>query len=362
MPAIISWASKVPLRYRPHFPITHICPCPLLQIPEHCQNTLIPSPSASSTDSDDEQTGTDTLTPTLTIHGASSPDSPPSPQTTESNPPLLPIPPPNPATHSFILTPLPIPTSNLRSSQLTPSPPLDPNLRLLLTPEIFRCLKPQFHQKVEHIPMIGGEVALVESEDVAVDEERENRTSENIEGLPMPSLRSPTPAPTPMMQLVDRVSALCADWSAISPDIARSTYVVDASRLSLDIRLATALTNKGLAALRADSLIQAQTLCRMVAIMTMNETTTTNPTTISAENVDMLAAEYDRDAQLLFVGADPKKVRLLSVEEQQAMGWQPTFNPPATPQMGTVDEMPDMDDRLDMSYDYDTELYRDGES
>ncbi|ESK90659.1 hypothetical protein Moror_4180 [Moniliophthora roreri MCA 2997] len=182
----------------------------------------------------------------------------------------------------------------------------------------------------------------------------------------MPSLRNPTLAPTPMMQLVDHVSALCADWSAISPDIAHSTCVIDASKLSLDIHLdihlATALTNEGLATLCAEGLIRAQTLCQMVAVMTMNETMTTNPTTISAENVDMLAAEYDRDAQLLFVGTDPKKVRLLSVEEWQAIGWQLTFDVPSTPRLGTVNEMPDIDDRPDTSYDYDTELYGDGES
>ncbi|ESK82791.1 hypothetical protein Moror_5401, partial [Moniliophthora roreri MCA 2997] len=331
-------------------------------IPERCRNTLIPSPSASSTVSDDEQMGTDTLVLTSTTLGVSSLDSPLNPWTTKPDSPPLPIPPPNQATPSFILTPLPILTSNLRSSRSTPSPPLDLNLRPPLTPEIFRHLKPQFHWKVEHIPTVGGEVALVESEDMAKDGDRENRIPENVEGPLMPSLRSPTLAPTLMMQLVDCISALCADWSAISPDIACSTCVVDASRLSLDICLATALTNEGLAALRIDGLIQAQTLCRMVAVMTMNETITMSPTTISEGNVEMLVKEYDQDAQLLFVGADPKKVRLLSVEEQQAMGWQPTSDLLATPMMGVMDEMPDTDDRPDTSYDYDTELYRDGES
>ncbi|ESK83586.1 hypothetical protein Moror_12076 [Moniliophthora roreri MCA 2997] len=238
-----------------------------------------------------------------------------------------------------------------------PDPTPNPNVK----PKVER-LKPQFHRKVEHIPAVGGEVALEESEDAVEDEERQNRTPENDEGPLMLSLRSPTPAPTPMMQLVDRVSALCADWSAISPDIARSTCVVNASRLSLDIYLATALTNEGLAALHADGLIQAQTLCWMAAVMMMNEITTTSPMTILAENVEMLRMEYDRDAQLLFVGQDPKKVRLLSVEERQAMGWQPTLDIPSTPRLGVVDEMPDVDDRPDTSYDYDTELYRDGES
>uniref|UniRef100_A0A0W0G1Z3 Reverse transcriptase-rnase h-integrase n=1 Tax=Moniliophthora roreri TaxID=221103 RepID=A0A0W0G1Z3_MONRR len=124
----------------------------------------------------------------------------------------------------------------------------------------------------------------------------------------------------------------------------------------------TALTSEGLAALRVDGLIRAQTLCRMVAVMMMNGGITTNPTTTSEGSVEMLMEEYDRDIQLLFVGADPKKVRMLSVEERVATGWQPTSDVPATPQLGAVEEMPDIDDRPDTSYDYDTELYGDGES
>ncbi|ESK82586.1 hypothetical protein Moror_3664 [Moniliophthora roreri MCA 2997] len=248
-------------------------------------------------------------------------------------------------------------SSNPDDALVYPDPTPDPDVKYKV-----ERLKPQFHLRVEHIPVVGGEVALTESEDVVEDEDRENRTPENVEDPPIVSLRSPTPALTPMMQLVDRVSALCADWSAISPDIARSTCVADASRLSLDIHLDTALTNEGLAALRVEGLIQAQTLCRMVAIMTMSETITMNPTTISEGNVEMLVKEYDQDAQLLFVGADPRKVRLLSVEERQAMGWQLTSNIPATPMMEVEDEMPEDDVRPDTSYDYDAELYGDGES
>ncbi|ESK94501.1 hypothetical protein Moror_8037 [Moniliophthora roreri MCA 2997] len=226
-----------------------------------------------------------------------------------------------------------------------PDPTPDPNVK----PKI-KCLKPQFHRKVEHIPVVGGEVVPRESKDMAEDEEWENRIPENDDVLLMPSLRSLTPAPTPMMQLVDCVSALCADWNTISPDIAHSTCVADASKLNLDIHLATALNNESLAALRAEGLIWAQTLCRIIAVMTMS------PMKILEKNAEALVKGYDRDAQLLFVGADPQKVRLLSVEEREAMGWQPTFDVPATPRMWTVDEMPDT------SYDYNTELYGDGES
>uniref|UniRef100_A0A0W0FG52 Reverse transcriptase-rnase h-integrase n=1 Tax=Moniliophthora roreri TaxID=221103 RepID=A0A0W0FG52_MONRR len=78
----------------------------------------------------------------------------------------------------------------------------------------------------------------------------------------------------------------------------------------------------------------------------------TSPTRTLAENVEKLEEEYDRDAQLLFVGADPQK----------AMGWQPVSEMPATPRMEDDEEMPEMEDRPDTSYDYDAELYRDGES
>ncbi|ESK83154.1 hypothetical protein Moror_15001 [Moniliophthora roreri MCA 2997] len=130
----------------------------------------------------------------------------------------------------------------------------------------------------------------------------------------------------------------------------RPTCVADASKLNLDIHLATVLSNKGLAILCTEGLIRVQMLCRMIAVMTMS------PTKISEESAEALVDEYNRDAQLLFVGADPQKVRLLSVEEQEAIGWQLTFDVPATLVMRTVDEMPDT------SYDYDDKLYSNGES
>uniref|UniRef100_A0A0W0G3X4 Integrase catalytic domain-containing protein n=1 Tax=Moniliophthora roreri TaxID=221103 RepID=A0A0W0G3X4_MONRR len=220
----------------------------------------------------------------------------------------------------------------------------------VLGPVTYRRLRPRFLQTVEDIPAVGGEVDLEEFKDKVEDGERENRIPEKEDDLLTLKLRSPTLAPTLMTQLTDHVSALCADWSAISPDTARSTCVVDASRLSLDIRLATALTNKGLGVFCAEGLIQAQTLCRTIAIMTMDHGR------ISPENSETLVQEYNRDAQLLFIGADLQKARFLSVEEHQVMGWQPTSDVPATPRLRTVDEMPDT------PYDYDTELYGDGES
>uniref|UniRef100_A0A0W0GEP2 Putative reverse transcriptase-rnase h-integrase n=1 Tax=Moniliophthora roreri TaxID=221103 RepID=A0A0W0GEP2_MONRR len=235
--------------------------------------------------------------------------------------------------------------SDPNNALVYPDPTPDPNIK----PKV-KHLRPQFLQKVEHIPTVGGEVDLEEFEDKAEDEDRENQTPKKGNGPPRLSLRSPTLVQTPMMQLVNRISALCVDWNAISPDIAHSTCAVDASKLNLDIHLATALTNEGLAALRTKGLIWVQTLCQMIAVMTMS------PMTISEESVETLVQEYNRDVQLLFVGVDPQKARLLSVEERMAMGWQLSAIIPATPRMGMVDEMPDM------SYDYDTELYSDGES
>uniref|UniRef100_A0A0W0FFT2 Uncharacterized protein n=1 Tax=Moniliophthora roreri TaxID=221103 RepID=A0A0W0FFT2_MONRR len=157
-----------------------------------------------------------------------------------------------------------------------------------------------------------------------------------------------------MTQLVDCVSALCVDWNAISPTIAHSTCVADASRLSLNICLDTALTNKGLTALHIEGLVRVQTLCQMIAIMMMNLTTT------SEENVEESEANRKRNMDFLFIGADPRKVGrftgLLSIDEWVATGWQPMQDVPATPALRDVDDMPDT------SENYNTELYRDGES
>uniref|UniRef100_A0A0W0GFC2 Reverse transcriptase domain-containing protein n=1 Tax=Moniliophthora roreri TaxID=221103 RepID=A0A0W0GFC2_MONRR len=88
------------------------------------------------------------------------------------------------------------------------------------------------------------------------DKDVENQTLSNDDNAPLiMSLRPPTPIPIPMTQLVDHVSALCVDWNAISPEIAHSTCVRDASKLSLGILLETALTSEGLAALCAEGLI-----------------------------------------------------------------------------------------------------------
>uniref|UniRef100_A0A0W0FU85 Uncharacterized protein n=1 Tax=Moniliophthora roreri TaxID=221103 RepID=A0A0W0FU85_MONRR len=157
-----------------------------------------------------------------------------------------------------------------------------------------------------------------------------------------------------MTQLIDRVSALCADWNTISPAIAHSTCVADASRLSLGICLDTALTNKGLATLHIEGLVQVQTLCRMITIMMMNLTTTLE------ENAEESVESSDRNMDFLFVGADLQKVGrfmgLLSVNKQVATSWQPVQNVPATPMLWDINNMPDT------SEDYDAELYGDGES
>ncbi|ESK84881.1 hypothetical protein Moror_14922 [Moniliophthora roreri MCA 2997] len=297
---------------------------------------------------------TGTPDPTLMTPRASSLGSPQNPKLSMSDLSPLPVRPPNLllTTPSFILTPLPILMSNLRSSQ--PTTPLieDPHLRPPLTPEVFRHLKHQFHPDVEIIPTVGREGPSQVQE--VEDEEQENRTPLSDEDLLMPSLRPPTPLPTPMTLLVDCISALCVDWNAISPEIAHSTCVSDASRLNLDICLGTALTNEGLAALCTEGLVQVQTLCQMIAIMMMTITR------ISEESAEESIHNSRGDADFLFIGADPQKVQRFAepplVSEQVTVSWQPTLDVPATPVLRNVNEMPDT------SYNYNTELYGDGES
>uniref|UniRef100_A0A0W0G5J8 Uncharacterized protein n=1 Tax=Moniliophthora roreri TaxID=221103 RepID=A0A0W0G5J8_MONRR len=157
-----------------------------------------------------------------------------------------------------------------------------------------------------------------------------------------------------MTLLVNHVSALCADWNAISPEIAHSTCVGDASQLSLDIHLHTALTNEGLAELCTEGLVQVQTLCQMITIMMMNLMT------ILEENAEESIHNSRGNVDFLFIRADLWKVQryreLPSVSERVAIGWQLTLDVLATPVLQSIDEMPDT------LYDYDTELYGDGES
>uniref|UniRef100_A0A0W0G1C6 Reverse transcriptase-rnase h-integrase n=1 Tax=Moniliophthora roreri TaxID=221103 RepID=A0A0W0G1C6_MONRR len=235
----------------------------------------------------------------------------------------------------------------------TPDPnikPKNPHLRPPPTPEVFRHLKHQFLPDVKVIPVVGG----VDPSDEDGDEDRENQTPSNDEDLLMLSLRSPTLRPTPMTLLINCVSALCADWNAILPGIAHSTCVGDASRLNLDIHLHTALTNEGLAELHAEGLVRVQTLCWMITVMTMNLTR------ISEESAEESVHNCRGDVDFLFVGADLQKVQRFedqsSVDTQMAMGWQPAADIPTTLMLWSVDEMPNM------SYDYDMELYGDGES
>uniref|UniRef100_A0A0W0FQF3 Uncharacterized protein n=1 Tax=Moniliophthora roreri TaxID=221103 RepID=A0A0W0FQF3_MONRR len=93
---------------------------------------------------------------------------------------------------------------------------------------------------------------------------------------------------------------------------------------------------------------------RMIAIMMMNLTT------ILEGNAEESIHNSGEDTDFLFVRVDPQKVQRFegpsSVDERMATGWQPTASVPTTPMLRSVDEMPDT------SYDYDTELYGDGES
>uniref|UniRef100_A0A0W0FA50 Uncharacterized protein n=1 Tax=Moniliophthora roreri TaxID=221103 RepID=A0A0W0FA50_MONRR len=330
--------------------------------------------AALSTSLDDRLMETDTLAPTSTTPGVSSPDSPPNPEPSQidSRPELLPLPvrPLSPplAMPSFILTPPPILTLNLRLSRPITPPPETSNLQLPPTLEVFRCLKHRFHHEVDVIPMVGG--ADLPDEDRNKD--RENRTPSSDKDLPTLNLRSPTPLLTPMTQLINCVSALCVDWNTILPEIAHSTCVADASQLSLGIYLHTALINKGLAELHVEGLVRVQTLCQMIAVMMMNLMK------ILEENAEKSIYDSGGDVDFLFVGTDLRKVQRFnvgsSVYGRMAEGWQltgggsnipapqnadetseTTGEVPNTPMLQSIDEMPDT------SYDYDTELYGDGE-
>uniref|UniRef100_A0A0W0F2U3 Uncharacterized protein n=1 Tax=Moniliophthora roreri TaxID=221103 RepID=A0A0W0F2U3_MONRR len=133
---------------------------------------------------------------------------------------------------------------------------------------------------------------------VYMDEDGENRIPSSEGAPPTINWRSLTPVLTSMTQLIDHVSALCVDWNAISPEIAHSTCAADASRLSLDIHLDTALTNEGLTTLHIEGLVRVQTLCRMITIMTMNLTTTLE------ESVEGSEENGNRNVDFLFIGAD----------------------------------------------------------
>uniref|UniRef100_A0A0W0FB76 Reverse transcriptase-rnase h-integrase n=1 Tax=Moniliophthora roreri TaxID=221103 RepID=A0A0W0FB76_MONRR len=290
--------------------------------------------------------------PTSATPGVLSPDSPPNLKLSRDNSlPLLvrPLNPP-PTMPSFILTPLPILMSNLRSSRLITPPQENPLPRMSSTPVFSRPLRPQFHPEAKIIPAVGGEAP---SEDVDEDVENQTLLNDN-DALLTTSLRPLTPIPIPMTQLIDHVSALCADWNTILPGIACSTCVGDASKLSLGILLETALTSEGLAALHTEGLIRVQTLCRMITIITMNLTTT------SVKNAEEEMGDRDEGTNLLFLGSDLWKVGrfmgLLLVEQQEVAGWQPAGYVPATPRLQDIDDM------LDTSEDYNTELYGDGES
>ncbi|ESK82015.1 hypothetical protein Moror_8413 [Moniliophthora roreri MCA 2997] len=61
------------------------------------------------------------------------------------------------------------PSSEPKDTLIYPDPTPDPDVK----PKIER-LKPQFHQKVKHIPVVGGEVAPEELEVEVEVEEQEN--------------------------------------------------------------------------------------------------------------------------------------------------------------------------------------------
>ncbi|ESK80780.1 hypothetical protein Moror_8511 [Moniliophthora roreri MCA 2997] len=176
-------------------------------------------------------------------------------------------------------------------------------------PAVFECLNPWFHPETKIMLTVGREVHKEDLED----KDRENQILSNVDVPLKLNLWPLTPVLTLITRLIDCVSALRADWSAISPETACSTCVSDASKLSLGILLEAALTTKGLAGLCVEELIRVLALCQTIAIMMMNLTT------ILMENSDEETAGDNRDTDFLFVGSDPQKVGrfmgYLSVEE-----------------------------------------------
>uniref|UniRef100_A0A0W0F478 Uncharacterized protein n=1 Tax=Moniliophthora roreri TaxID=221103 RepID=A0A0W0F478_MONRR len=81
---------------------------------------------------------------------------------------------------------------------------------------------------------------------------------------------------------MDHASALCANWTTISPKTAQATFAGDASTMHLDISLQGALSADGLHDFQMEGLVWIVVLCRTITIMMMMDTT------IMTENNDWM--------------------------------------------------------------------------
>uniref|UniRef100_A0A0W0FD07 Uncharacterized protein n=1 Tax=Moniliophthora roreri TaxID=221103 RepID=A0A0W0FD07_MONRR len=289
-------------------------------------------------------------------------DIPDLPSRSNSPPPLHRLPNPLPTMPSFILNPLPILTLSRKSSP--------PSKESLLSTPSSTAPTVQFHLQVKNIVVARGR-----------EEDKENKPPQSlhqsmleIPDNPQWSDRLPPPMPSEMW--MDHASALCANWTAISPETSQAIFVGDASTMRLDISLRGALSTDGLRDFCMEGLVQIVVLCQTIIIMMMTDMTIT---TESDDRTFVVDTNTER-REFLFMGVNPKKVRLVDVkkgvEERMIEGWQPG---PSRVQMmmgGKSEQISDRpeecDDRPDNdvvpgwapeeSQDYDSELYGDRES
>ncbi|ESK92912.1 hypothetical protein Moror_9047 [Moniliophthora roreri MCA 2997] len=281
------------------------------------QGILSPTPTEAgegryvlSTDSDDELMG-------MGIPDLSS--------ETDSLPPLTQ--PPNllPTMPSFILNPLPILMLNQKSN--TPSKE-SPDLTLSST-----------ISAIQFSPHVKEGVAAGEGE-----KEEENKLPPSLHPstLKMPIKHQQNNRLPPLMPVetwIDCTSALCVNWTAISPETAQATFVSNASTMCLDISLQGVQSRDGLHNFHMEGLVQIVVLCQTIMIMMMTGTT------IMTENDDrtFIVNTEQEHREFMFIEVNPKKPEASlaqpAMEEEEMVGLTP-----------------------DESQEYDTELYGDGES
>uniref|UniRef100_A0A0W0G1R1 Uncharacterized protein n=1 Tax=Moniliophthora roreri TaxID=221103 RepID=A0A0W0G1R1_MONRR len=174
----------------------------------------------------------------------------------------------------------------------------------------------QFHPHVE--------------EDVVV---REREGDEENQPLPSPHPSIPKILNNPQQKdrslplmpsemWMDCASALCVNWTTISPETARATFAGDASSMCLDISLQGVCSEDGLCDFHMKGLVQIVVLFQTITIMMMTDTTIT----IENNNWSFIVETEGERREFLFMGVNPKKVWLADVkkgvEERMKKGWQ----------------------------------------
>uniref|UniRef100_A0A0W0FR49 Uncharacterized protein n=1 Tax=Moniliophthora roreri TaxID=221103 RepID=A0A0W0FR49_MONRR len=131
--------------------------------------------------------------------------------------------------------------------------------------------------------------------------------------LPLISASSPSVSSQPLMlmlspvvELMEHISALCASWSAISPGTAHATCVSSALNMCLDILLQAALSEDGLHDLHIEALVQTVVLCWTIVIMMM-----TQGSLVIENSEGCFTVQTEEEWwEFIFLGVDPKKVTL----------------------------------------------------